>query len=269
MDKSIYTRLRSNEFVALLRVNVLWKYLFSDPFRWLSGKTSKLEGWSLYKMCQVLKLVEDLMNEIVANPSRLLDPLLDPYASIAAEVPAFVEWRKEQLEFKAYAEDGTEYFLHQVVLREARTPQMKGHIQAHELTLELAKEQAQKALDKMHDPRVALADKLESQASHASAHAHAPPPTCSPMHARHTHALVCNCPPHVMVSPPCCRMESTATMRTHIGARRSAMARTTPLRTSLRPPTTTCEPTATSAFSTSQVWCSSVVRTTTKGRCAS
>eukprot|EP00966_Prymnesium_polylepis_P040002 928830-Prymnesium_polylepis.1 len=36
LDKSIYTRLRSNEFVALLRVNVLWKYLFSDPFRWLS-----------------------------------------------------------------------------------------------------------------------------------------------------------------------------------------------------------------------------------------
>ena len=164
LDKSIYTRLRSNEFVALLRVNVLWKYVFSDPFRWLSGKTAKLEGWSLFKMCEVLKLVEDLMTEIVANPSRLLDPALDPYAQIAREVPAFAEWRREQLDFKAHAEDGTEYFLHQEVLREARTPSGKGNQQATVLTLELAKEQAQKALDKMHDPRVALADKLESQA---------------------------------------------------------------------------------------------------------
>jgi hypothetical protein len=107
LDKSIYTRLRSNEFVALLRVNVLWKYTFSDPFRWLSGKTAKLEGWSLMKMCEVLQLVEGLMKDIDANPARLLDPTLDPYAPIAATVPAFADWRREQLESKAYAEDGT------------------------------------------------------------------------------------------------------------------------------------------------------------------
>jgi hypothetical protein len=177
LDKSIYTRLRSNEFVALLRVNVLWKYAFSDPFRWLSGKTAKLEGWSLFKMCEVLKLVEGLMNEIVANPARLLDPTLDPFASTAAALPAFAEWRREQLQLKASAEDGTEYFLHQEVLREARTPKLKGNIQAHDLTLELAKEQAEKALAKMHDPRVALADKLESQARAAL-------PVCSPAESR-------------------------------------------------------------------------------------
>jgi hypothetical protein len=163
LDKSIYTRLRSNEFVALLRVNVLWKYLFSDPFRWLSGKTAKLEGWSLFKMCEVLKLVEDMMTEIIANPARILDPAFDPYAPIAREVPAFAEWRREQLNFKAHAEDGTEYLLHVEVLREARTPTRAGHIQAHALTLELAKKQAEEALLKMHSPKAALADKLESQ----------------------------------------------------------------------------------------------------------
>jgi hypothetical protein len=163
LDKSIYTRLRSNEFVALLRVNVLWKYLFSDPFRWLSGKTAKLENWSLFKMCEVLKLIEVMMNEIVANPARILDASLDPFASVATEVPAFAEWRQKQLEYKVHAEDGTEYLLHQVVLREARRPVRDGHKQAHDLTLELAKEQAQAALDKMHNPAVALADKLESQ----------------------------------------------------------------------------------------------------------
>eukprot|EP00966_Prymnesium_polylepis_P144643 3340148-Prymnesium_polylepis.1 len=61
-------------------------------------------------MCEVLKLVEALMNEIVANPVRILSAGLDPFASVAAEVPAFAEW---QLEHKVYAEDGTEYFLHQ------------------------------------------------------------------------------------------------------------------------------------------------------------
>ena len=63
LDKSIYYRLRCNEFVALLRANVLWKYLFSDPFRWLSGKTAKIAGWSLVKMAWVLNLVEKGMEK--------------------------------------------------------------------------------------------------------------------------------------------------------------------------------------------------------------
>ena len=111
LDKSIYTRLRSNEFVALLRVNVLWRFVFSEPFRWLAGKTAKLEGWSLFKMCVVLKLVEDLMIEIIANPARLLDPALDPFAPVARELLAFAEWREEQLKVVAHADDGTEYFI--------------------------------------------------------------------------------------------------------------------------------------------------------------
>ena len=52
-----------------------------------------------------------------------------------------------------------------MVLREARTPTAgSGNEQATEVMLELAKAQAQAALDKMYDPKkVALADKLESQ----------------------------------------------------------------------------------------------------------
>ena len=41
LDKSLYTLLRCNEFVALLRVNTLWKYAFSEPFHWLLGRSSK------------------------------------------------------------------------------------------------------------------------------------------------------------------------------------------------------------------------------------
>ena len=58
LDKALYTLLRCNKFVALLRVNTLWKFLFSEPFRWLAGKTSKLNGWSLFKMAQACEYVE-------------------------------------------------------------------------------------------------------------------------------------------------------------------------------------------------------------------
>ena len=84
LDKSLYTILRCNEVVALLRANSLWKFIFSEPFRWLSGKTSKLTGWSLYKMGWALELVEKAMEEIVADPKRALDPTLDIFKPVTS-----------------------------------------------------------------------------------------------------------------------------------------------------------------------------------------
>eukprot|EP00966_Prymnesium_polylepis_P091996 2129654-Prymnesium_polylepis.2 len=52
LDKSLYTLLRCNEFVALLRANTLWQLLFSSPWRWLTGKGVKLKGFSIYKMSE-------------------------------------------------------------------------------------------------------------------------------------------------------------------------------------------------------------------------
>ena len=164
LDKSLYTLLSCNEFVALLRVNTLWRYIFSEPFRWLSGKTTKLVGWSLYKMSEVLDMVEAEMEAIVATPSRIFDPTLDIFKKVAAEVPAFAEWQKEMMEEKVKAEDGTEHYLNREVLREARSPTPgSGNEQATPMTLELAKVMAQRALEKMHDKKIALADKLTSQ----------------------------------------------------------------------------------------------------------
>jgi len=70
LEKSLYTLLKCNEFVALLRVNTLWKLLFSEPYRWLAGKTSKLEGFSLFKMNEVLEHIEAAMEKLVSNPVR-------------------------------------------------------------------------------------------------------------------------------------------------------------------------------------------------------
>ena len=44
LDKSLYTLLKCNECVALLRANTLWKHMFSEPFRCLAGKTGKLKA---------------------------------------------------------------------------------------------------------------------------------------------------------------------------------------------------------------------------------
>ena len=163
LDKSLHTLLGCNEFVALLRVNTLWHFLFSAPFRWLSGKTTRLKGWSLYKMGEVLDLIKAEMEAIVATPSRLLDPNLDMFKSMADEVPEFREWRDEQLAAKVKSADGTKHHLMREVLRRARTPGAgSGEEQATPLTLELAKEMAQRAIEKMIDPKLALADKLKS-----------------------------------------------------------------------------------------------------------
>ena len=89
LDKSLYTVMKCNEFTALLRVNTLWRFLFSDPLRWLCGSASKLDDWSLYKMGWVLEQVEAGMEQVVADPARLLDPEFDMFAAVAEELPAF------------------------------------------------------------------------------------------------------------------------------------------------------------------------------------
>ena len=86
LDKSLYTLLRCNEFVALLRANTLWQLLFSAPFRWLAGKTGKIPDWSLWNMSGVLDLVEGAMEVIKADPQKLLDPDFDMFNSVAEQV---------------------------------------------------------------------------------------------------------------------------------------------------------------------------------------
>ena len=175
LDRSLYTVLRCNEVVALLRANSLWKYIFSEPFRWLTGKSTKIKGWSLFKMSWVLDLVEKAMIEIAADPKRALNPNLDIFGPVAAEVPELKEWCDEQLARKVKAADGkTEYFLVKEVLRRARSPaEGSGEQQATAVTLEIIQAQAQRCIEKMHDKKIALADKLESQQgpnSYASNH---------------------------------------------------------------------------------------------------
>ena len=63
------------------------------------------------------------------------------------------------------AEDGeTEHEIHREVLRRARTPEKgSGNDQATEMTLKLVQQMATRAVEKLHDKKIALADKLTSQ----------------------------------------------------------------------------------------------------------
>ena len=49
-------------------------------------------------MAWVLELVEAGMQEIVAEPSRLLDPNLDMFKPVADEVSEFAYWRQSLLD---------------------------------------------------------------------------------------------------------------------------------------------------------------------------
>jgi hypothetical protein len=165
LDKSLYTLLRCNEFVALLRAHALWQLLFSEPFRWLAGKTGKLADWSLYNMSGVLDLVEGAMERLATEPSLLLDSEFDMFDSVAAVLPEFKAWREEQMARTVLAADGkTEHAVYREVLHRARSPGPgSGDDQATDTTLKLIQQMARRALEKLHDKKIALADKLTSQ----------------------------------------------------------------------------------------------------------
>lgn len=116
-------------------------------------------------MSWVLELVEKAMEEIIATPARALDEDFDIFAEVEGQLPKFKEWREAELEKKVVAEDGqTEIYIVKEVLRAARKPpEDSGNHQATATTLVLLEKQARRCIEKMHDKRIALADKLTSQ----------------------------------------------------------------------------------------------------------
>ena len=130
LEKFLWTVLRSNEITALLRVCTLWREIISAPMRWLTGKASSaLADWSNVSSNDVLDLTYDAMVSIAADGHSLLDPLLDPYAPIAAKQPAFKDWRDERAAHVMKAPDGTAHCIYARALAEARSPEGKGNAQ--------------------------------------------------------------------------------------------------------------------------------------------
>ena len=172
------------------------------------------------------------MEEIEADPRRLLDPELDMFKPIADVMPEFAEWRAEQLAKTVVAPDGTSHFIVREVLNEARMPaDVSGNYQATTVALELARAQAEEGLKKIRNPKLAMADKLSSQDGY--------------------------------------RMAATRLPRTQTGtlAQQAAAGLTMRSRTNSPRPTTSCARTAARACTTPRALCSSAPSTTTTGRC--
>ena len=150
--------------MALTRVLTLFDLLLSMPLRWLCGKGSELNDWSVFKAAGALDLVEGLLVKVAADGATLFDPELDVFKSIADEQQLFQEWREELAKETIPSPDGSkQHPWYQRVLDEARAPVNKSNAAATDATIDLAQAMAVAGLAKMRDPKIAIADWLTSQ----------------------------------------------------------------------------------------------------------
>ena len=164
LERFILRVLGCNEMTAALRVNTLWKYIFSAPVRFLSGRSRRLKDWSIDSSSRLMDLVEKAMVEVAADGRRLFDPSFDPFAAIAAEQPLFCKWRDQLLQRTVASRDGSaRHPVHQWALQEARSSEGAGNAQATEATVMLAQQMANAALVAMRDPTRAICSLLTSQ----------------------------------------------------------------------------------------------------------
>ena len=140
---------------ALLRASTLFQIIFSDPLRWLAGKSGELDEWSIVSLGESLDATEEALTAIAADGSALLDPALDPFAAIAAKQPAFADWRKKRMERTQLAPDGkTPHTTLALALAEALSPKLQGNLDATPRVIALAQAMAQRGLQKLHCKKV-------------------------------------------------------------------------------------------------------------------
>lgn len=162
LEKFLSSVLRCNEITALLRVCTVFKFVLSEPMRWLAGKGSSLPGWSIVSANEVLDLAYQALLDIASDGHTLFDPSLEPFAKIARKQPAFCTWHEEvRLARSIKSPDGESHLVYRLVLSEARSPEHgKGNAQATEVAVALAEHMAQQGLIAMRDPRRAIKEKL-------------------------------------------------------------------------------------------------------------
>ena len=127
LESFLWAVLSSQEAVALIRALTLVDLLISRPMRWLSGKSSQLKDWSIYKMGEVMDMVEQVLVRAAADGKTLLDPSLDIFASVAREQQLFADWRAEIDKATIKSHDGTLHHYMAAALKEAREPTLQVH----------------------------------------------------------------------------------------------------------------------------------------------
>lgn len=165
LEDFLYVTFRSLQYVAMARANAIIDLLVSRPLRWLSGKSSKLQDWSPYSMGEALDLVEQLFERAQHDGSVFLDPALDLFKPIADKQPLFANWREHSLkEETILAPDGkTKHLVWKLVRDELLLPNDATNKLTHQKTIEYLEVQCIAGLRKMHDPKLAIRDKLTSK----------------------------------------------------------------------------------------------------------
>lgn len=164
LEDFLYVVFRSLHYVAMTRANALVDILhISRPMRWLSGKSSQLTAWSPSSMGEVLDIVEQFFEQAQHDGSLFLDPNLDLFKSIADRQPLFAEWRAHLQEEQVMSPNGSRrHYLWREVKRELLQPNDATNVSTRMKTIEFLEVQCHAALRKLHDPKLALRDKLTS-----------------------------------------------------------------------------------------------------------
>lgn len=165
LEDFLYVTFRSVQFVAMARANAIVDLLISRPLRWLSGKSSDLPNWSPRSMGEALDLVEQLFLRAQHDGSILLDANLDLFRPIADKQPLFDQWRRHSFEEETVlAADGvTKHLVWKLVRDELLIPVDATNALTRAKTIEYLEVQCAAALRKMHEPKLALHNKLTSQ----------------------------------------------------------------------------------------------------------
>lgn len=115
-------------------------------------------------MGRALDLVEQFLERAQHNGSLFLDPALDIFKPIADEQPMFAAWRRYSMEEdSALAPDGTtKHLVRKETLAELINPVDATNVATRDKCIEYLEVQCVAGLRKMHDPKLALRDKLTS-----------------------------------------------------------------------------------------------------------
>lgn len=163
LEDFLYVVFRSLHYVAMTRANALVDLHISRPMRWLSGKSSQLTAWSPSSMGEVLDIVEQFFEHAQHDGSLFLDPDIDLFKPIADRQPLFAEWRAHLQEEQVMSPDGSRrHHIWREVKRELLQPNDATNISTRLKTIEFLEVQCRAALRKLHDPKLALRDKLTS-----------------------------------------------------------------------------------------------------------
>lgn len=164
LEDFLYTTCRTLEYVAMTRANAIIDVRISRPLRWLTGKAAELRDWSPIKNNQMLDLVEEVFEKASRDGSVLLDPELKIFDTVADEQPLFYEYLQFMFEHEAVmSPNGRIRHLHyKLALQELLDPQDETNRRSREKTIEYLQVQCSAGLEKMHDAKLAIADKLTS-----------------------------------------------------------------------------------------------------------